>query len=437
MGHLGHLKAEYEGLAQRLNAGQVGFPEPNEEHARQGWKDILEILYEPEEASLASLLPILPASLNKIAVRAGLNPSTCEARLNRMADKGLVMDLINPKTGDVKYILAPPVIGFFEFSLMRAKDMIPKKEMSQALDAYCHGDVTFAREVFGGDTVLGRALVNETTLLEEDLPDVLDWGRATHLIENAHSIAVSLCYCRHKAEHMGKQCDAPMDVCLSLNKGADFVIRREFGRQIDTSEAMDIMVKSRESGLVQIADNVMDQPTYICNCCGCCCGQLSVINEYGLNAVNPSGYKPLLYEEHCKGCSKCSRSCPIGCISMQPIRESGSRKNTLQPQINQDRCIGCGVCAMTCGQKHALTMQPKPVQPYVSQHSIEKTIRMALERGKLPHLLFDQGQSRGHRFLNKAIMSLSKFPLVERTLANRQLQSRFVKFFLKKVGKPI
>ena len=69
-------------------------------------------------------------------------------------------------------------------------------------------------------------------------------SRATSLIENARSVAVSICYCRHKAQHLGKVCDAPKEICLTLNAGADFVIRRKFGRRINncllyTSDAAD------------------------------------------------------------------------------------------------------------------------------------------------------------------------------------------------------
>ena len=140
------------------------------------------------------------------------------------------MDLVNPKTGRVSYLLAPPVVGFFEYSLMRARDSIPKKRMAEALHAYTHGDEAFAREAFGGDTVIGRALVHETALADDPLPDVLDWERATAVVGEARSWAVSLCYCRHKAEHLGEACGAPMEICLSLNGGADFVVRRGFGR---------------------------------------------------------------------------------------------------------------------------------------------------------------------------------------------------------------
>lgn len=436
MGHLGHLKAEYRELADRLNAGSVGFPEPETENARRGWQEILEILYTPEEAALAAKLPVLPSSLKSIAARVGLGEEDLKNRLDRMADKGVVMDLVHPKTGKVRYLLSPPVVGFFEFSLMRAHDMIPKKKMAEALAAYTHGDPTFAQEVFGGDTVIGKAMIHETALSDEDLPDVLDWERSTSVIEEAGTIAVSYCYCRHKAEHLGTCCDAPMEVCLSVNGGARFVVQREFGREIDRIEAMDILVQSRESGLVQIADNVQQKPTYICNCCGCCCGQLQAINEFDLPAVNPSGFVAVSDSDDCNGCSRCARACPVRAIEMKPSPVVGRRKNDLRTSIDGDRCIGCGVCVQACSSRHAMSMKRRPIQPAVPQHGMEKILRMAIERGKLPDLLFDHGAGRGSRFLNRAMHGLTSLGPIERAIASEQVKSRFVRFALKNVSDP-
>jgi len=114
------------------------------------------------------------------------------------------------------------------------------------------------------------------------VPDVLDWERATAIVHDARACAVATCYCRHKAEHLGKACDAPQDICLQFNSGAEFSVRHKYGRSIDRSEALDLLALAREQGLVQIADNVVNEPTYICNCCGCCCVQLQAINEFDL-----------------------------------------------------------------------------------------------------------------------------------------------------------
>jgi NAD-dependent dihydropyrimidine dehydrogenase PreA subunit len=424
VGHLGRIKDEYRDLVGRLEAAQVSLPEPRDERAWQGWKEILEILYTPEEAAIAARLPTRPARLETIAKRVGLPPETLRAKLEPMCERGVVFDMVHPKTGETRYALSPPVVGFVEFSLMRAHDSIPKKRLAEALEAYFHHDDAFAREVFGGETVIGRALAHES-VLGDDAPDVLDWERATSLISEATHLATSLCYCRHKGEHLGTACDAPQDVCLSLNGGAEHVIRRGFGRAIEKAEALDILARSRDLGLVQVADNVQRKPAYVCNCCGCCCEQLRSITTYGLPAVNPSGFQPVVDADRCKGCSRCARACPVAAFSMRPARAQGKRKNDLEPILDRDRCIGCGVCVGACGGNHALSLA-RVKRPEVPASGLERVVLMALERGHLPGLVFDEGEGRGSRFLAKLTRALASLPPVERALADRQLRSRFV-----------
>ena len=69
MGHLGKLKEQYRDLVGRLDVGTVALPEPADPAAWQGWKEILEILYTPEEAALAARLPWRPTSLEKLSRR--------------------------------------------------------------------------------------------------------------------------------------------------------------------------------------------------------------------------------------------------------------------------------------------------------------------------------------------------------------------------------
>jgi Pyruvate/2-oxoacid:ferredoxin oxidoreductase delta subunit len=305
--------------------------------------------------------------------------------------------------------------------------------MAEALHAYTRGDATFAREAFGHDTKLGRALVHEDALLGDPRPEVLAWERATEVVGGAKRIAVSLCYCRHAAEHVGTDCDAPKEVCLSLNGGAEFVIRRGFGRAIDRAEGLQILQASRAGGLVQIADNVMSRPIFLCNCCGCCCEQLRGISEFGLPAVNPSGFTPVRDAARCAGCSRCARACPVAAITMRPVREEGSRRNTLAPEIDRERCIGCGVCASAC-HKRALRMDRGDGPPSVPANAVERSIRMAIERGRLADLLLDGGAGMGMRFLRDAVEALLRLPPAEQILATEQVRSRFVRFALKRFG---
>lgn len=380
MGHLGHIKKAYQQLVTRLESGTCGLPEPADPSAWKGWKEILEILYTPEEAAIACHIPVKPASLEVVAKRVGIEPGELKPKLEQMCDKGVVMDLVDPNNGAAKYLLSPPVVGFFEFSMMRAHDMFPKQRVAEALEAYINGDPAFTMELYGYETVIGRALPHEAGLAATELPTILSWERASEVVDKARVVATSLCFCRHKAEHLGKACSAPQEICLSLNSAADFITRRNFGRAIEKKEAHELLAQAQKAGLVQIADNVKTRPIFICNCCSCCCDQLRSINEHGLRGVNPSGFQPAHDDVACRGCSRCARACPVGAISMAPKRVPGQQKNQLQPSIERRICIGCGVCTSAC-KRGAMCMVRREEQPDVPETGLERTLRMTKERG--------------------------------------------------------
>ena len=67
----------------------------------------------------------------------------------------------------------------------------------------------------------------------------------------------------------------------------------------------------------------------------------------------------------------------------------------------------------------------------VPKNRVEQMLRMAMERGRLGHLLFDEGAGRGSRFLHKVFQALVKLPTAQKVLASEQVRSRFVSFALR------
>ena len=105
MGHLGHIKNEYRALVDRLEAGPVALPEPTDPRAWEGWKEILEILYSPEDAALLAKIPVMPSGLEKVARQVKVAPAELEPKLDDLCDRGLVLDLVHPRSGKKKYAL--------------------------------------------------------------------------------------------------------------------------------------------------------------------------------------------------------------------------------------------------------------------------------------------------------------------------------------------
>jgi len=151
--------------------------------------------------------------------------------------------------------------------------------------------------------------------------------------------------------------------------------------------------------------------------------------------VNPSGFEVRQDAARCNGCSRCARACPIGAISMAPQRVDGKQRATLAPVVDHETCIGCGVCTGAC-QKHALSLTRSTRPRTVPGDGVEKALRMALERGRLADLVFDQGAGRGAKFLNRVMSALLALPPAKQAMANEQLRSRFVRFALARVKDP-
>ena len=164
----------------------------------------------------------------------------------------------------------------------------------------------------------------------------------SHIIETSPHIGISTCYCRHKMEHVGKDCDAPKDICMTFGNVASSLIKYGHARKVDVKEGLYLLDVAYENNLVQCGENVRNNVTFICNCCGCCCEALVAARKFGnMHPVETTNYIPKINEENCIGCGKCTRTCPIGAIEDIQVELPNGRQ-VKKARVLEDKCLGCG-----------------------------------------------------------------------------------------------
>jgi NAD-dependent dihydropyrimidine dehydrogenase PreA subunit len=389
MGHLLAAKSSLVPLIDRLNRYPIGLVDSSR------LREILSLLFTEQEAFVASRFPLHEATLDELQGLAGLPADALLDTLESMADKGLVMDL--PYAGTVYYLLVPGLIGFMEFSFMRRrKDLpvdLPLPELARLMSEYLHekGRAGQAREFFGGPTPLTRALV-----YEEHIPvssRIAAYEDARRIIQESDYCAVTLCYCRHKQEHLGQTCrkGAPVeDICMVLGEGARFLVRRGFAQERDKQSMLATLERARALGLTHVTDNVRERPSFICNCCRCCCELMAGVQAGFADGIAKTAFLARIDPERCDYCGECLRTCNVKCIGLADSART-LPKEARFGEVDRAVCLGCGACIDAC-PKGAIALVPRPNPRTPPRNRGWLFARMLWEKGRLWPFLADRAR---------------------------------------------
>lgn len=418
---MGHrpFKEAYQQLGARLDSLSVRTPWSETFH------EILRELYSVDEAKLIVAMPFRPSSVERISRLSGYPPSRLEPMLDRLCKKGLTVDLWDGK--QYRYVVSPLVVGIFEFTMMRTDPGLDRKKISRLFSRYLMEEEAFGAANFTGDLQVSvmRALPYEETL--PDLPDVeiLDYEKASAIIDEHDCFSVGICSCRHEKFHLGRmRCDVPLETCTSFGNAARYLVRNNLAREISRSEMLDILARSKDSAFTLCADNVRDSVGFICHCCSCCCNLLEGIREKGYDrALTTSNWLADCDMDNCRGCGKCAKACPIDAVAMQAA--PGKNENNQVPKVDDELCLGCGACILRCDSR-AMHLNPREQRVLHPATSFERIILQCLERGTLQNLVFDEPNSKSHRFFRGLVGGFLRLSPVKKALMGDQLRSRFL-----------
>ena len=414
----------YQQLVKRLNRFPQGAP-PSDLLFK-----ILRMLFSENEAGLVSSLPIKPFTAKKAALIWKKPESEARNILDSLADRGLLVD--NERHGRSVFSLPPPMAGFFEFSMMRVRRDIDQKLLAELFYQYLNVEEDFIKALFvNGETQLGRVFVHEPALPSDHSLEVLDYERASEVIKTARHRAIGVCYCRHKMTHVGRACDAPQDICMTFNTVAFSLTKHGIARPVDVKEGLDLLEQAYERNLVQFGENARRSVSFICNCCGCCCEALIGIKRFGSVFPIHTNFLPRVDESTCSGCGKCVDVCPVEAMSIVSANDPHQPKKR-KARLDEEICLGCGVCVRTCANR-SIALSPHPERIITPLNSVHRAVLMAIERGKLQNLIFDNHAQWNHRAMAAILGVILKLPPVKKTMAGRQMKSRYLEYLIAKM----
>ena len=349
----------YQKLAKKLDGLPQGYPSTESGVELK----ILRKIFSPEDAQMAVRLRPIPETAGRAAKRLGMGEEELRSTLDGMVSRGQIVAL--KANGSRKYALAPFVVGIFEFQVSRMD-----RELAELCEAYWpHFAVAL------GEKAPAIARVVPVNRHIDAQATVLAYEDTRKMIEGARSFMVTDCICRKEKALLGKTCHHKLETCLSFSKEENaYEGSPRDGRTITRDEALAILDESEDEGLVHCTYNFDHGQMFVCNCCSCCCGFISLLTDYHTpHGLVRSNWQAVIDETLCATCGVCANErCPVDAVEET---DGGDYR------VISQRCIGCGVCVVTCPTEAMdLVERPEPERTVPPRNIVDWSVQRAANR---------------------------------------------------------
>ena len=351
----------YEKLADTLNRIPNGFAKTKDDT----YLRVLKWIFTPKEAEFACKMKLKSETLKKMSRRLKIPISELKERMNVMKSKGQIY-INETKRGVQKYGLMPFAIGIYEDQIHRIDS-----EFSEIMEEYF--EKTKGEILFSSNPPITKVIPVKSAIKTEI--GIHPRNEAEMLVMNAKSWGLRECICKIQQEEIGNPCKYPKEVCLMFSSKENDYVDSHKTKIITKEEALDVLKKAEEAGLIHSTMNISEGQDFICNCCTCCCGILRALVQYDQpNAFVKSDFQIEITEELCSGCGLCIDRCQFNALEI--INDKS---------IVNDRCVGCGNCVIVCPEqaiflvprkKSEITKPPKNLTAWMLKRAIKRKVNL-------------------------------------------------------------
>lgn len=288
---------------------------------------IFQALVNDDEARVM-LLAAPPATAEELAQKSGMSEDAVLEMMNSLFYRGLIFKAT--RGGDKKWYRVKTIPQMHDSTTLTpgiSRDILDLWKDYMETEWATYGSAVM--DIMPG-SIMRIVPVNESVQAQST---VMAYDDVVKIVEDARILSVTNCSCRV----ISGDCSKPLEVCMQVDRAAEYNIERGTGRELSKREAVEILKKCREQGLVHTVDNRQTVGHVICNCCNDCCLNWAVMKE-PKKWVAPSRFEAVVDMDLCSGCETCIDRCFFGALSMQDDHV----------QVSAENCLGCGVCTVVC-----------------------------------------------------------------------------------------
>ncbi len=278
------------------------------------WVRILQaLLQEDELAELCLLCTKEFEPVSVIAERGGLDPKDIESKLFTAAVRGVLV--VIERNGQDVYKLHGWAPGIAETAVLSEGI-----DNQLAAELFWETQTNTPAEQFAGMPVgrgIMRAVPIEKSLMAQS--EALSFEQLRTYLDNNEVFSCANCECRSTKAMLGDPCEHPYeDTCLQLGEIAEYYIKTGRGKKISREEAEQLLLRAEREGLVHTVFNNegASKSSFICNCCGCSCANLSWVNRFRTPDFARSNFVAQVNPEKCVACGACVEICNMNAIRL-------------------------------------------------------------------------------------------------------------------------
>lgn len=256
-------------------------------------------------------------SLDEISKKCGKSPEVTKKLLWELANEGVIVTYTSPEDGVDYYTLPCWVPGIMEMMVGNKAQVEAHPEIARCFDEYTLKNMKLMTPNLPRGMGVMRVIPVQKSI---DLNrHAVKSDQLSKYIDGAWKIAVTDCSCRRTRRIMGEGCGhLEEDMCIMLNKAADFHVKTGHGREISKEEAYEILQRAEENGLIHELSNTdgTGEVSGICNCCECSCLSLRGGRMFNDPTIMKSNYRAQVDKEKCVACGQCVESCQMNALRL-------------------------------------------------------------------------------------------------------------------------